>query len=313
MVTGASTADAAVVLVDASRGVTEQSRRHTCVASLLGIPHVVVCVNKMDLVEHDERVFDAIVEELSDFAARLDVPDLVFIPISALHGDNVVTRSERMPWYEGPPLLYHLEHVHIASDRNLSDRRLPVQWVIEGNGRHMSAGQVAGGVFRPGDEVVVLPSGRRSRIAAIESHDGPLEHAFPPMAVALALEDGPAPERGELIAGVGDEAPAVARELEATVCWMADRPLAPGARLLLKHATRTVEAEVASLDHRLDVETLTREPAPPAFELNDIGRLHLLASEPLAHDAYARNRTTGSFILIDRETNDTVAAGMLDS
>jgi sulfate adenylyltransferase large subunit len=317
MVTGASTADLALILIDARHGVVEQSRRHAYIASLLRIPHLVVCVNKMDLVDWDEGTFDAIVEDLEDFAALLDVHDITSIPISALHGDNVVDRSYRMPWYQGPPLLYHLEHVHIASDRNLADARFPVQWVIrprsdEHHDYRAYAGQVASGVLRAGDEVVVLPSQRRTRIAAIETQDGELEQAFPPMSVALRLEDDLDISRGEMICRVEDPPP-VGRELEASVCWMSDRPLQPGGRYALKHTTRSTPAVVDGIAHRVDVETLAQDTSARELGLNDIGRVRLRTGDPLVYDPYARNRSTGSFILIDEASNDTVGAGMIVS
>jgi sulfate adenylyltransferase large subunit len=317
MVTGASTADLALILIDARHGVVEQSRRHAYIASLLRIPHLVVCVNKMDLVDWDEDVFDEIVEDLEDFAALLDVHDITSIPISALHGDNVVDRSRRMPWYQGPPLLYHLEHVHIASDRNLADARFPVQWVIrprsdEHHDYRAYAGQVASGVLRPGDEVVVLPSQQRTRIAAIETLDGELDQAFPPMSVALRLEDDLDISRGEMICRVEDPPP-VGRRLEASVCWMSDRPLQPDERYVLKHTTRSTRAVVDEVAHRVDVETLAHDTSASELGLNDIGRVHLRTGDPLVYDSYARNRSTGSFILIDEASNDTVGAGMIVS
>ncbi len=313
MVTGSSTAEVSIVLIDARKGVSEQTRRHAYIASLLRIPHLVVCVNKMDLVSYDEAAFDRIVEELSGWAAQLEIPDIAFIPISALHGDNVVERSAAMPWYDGPPLLYHLEHVVIACDRNLTDGRFPVQWVI----RPMSedhhdyrgyAGQVAGGVLRTGDEVVVLPDGRRTRIAAIDTHDGPLDAAFPTMSVALRLADEIDVSRGDMIAAVED-APSPSREIDAMICWMASAPLTRGSRYAIKHTTRAVRAVVDAIEHRVDVNTLEHSPAGE-LALNQIGRVKLRTSSPLMVDAYARNRTTGSFILIDEATGDTVAAGM---
>ncbi|HLH64321.1 MAG TPA: GTP-binding protein, partial [Solirubrobacteraceae bacterium] len=314
MVTGASTADLSIVLVDARRGVSEQTRRHACIASLLRIPHLVVCVNKMDLVSYDEEVFYEILEEVCDWAARLAIPDITFIPISALHGDNVVERSDRMQWYGAAPLLYHLEHVVIAPDRNLADVRFPVQWVI----RPMSdahhdyrayAGQVAGGVLRPGQEVVVLPAGRSTRVEAIDTYDGERQAAFPTMSVALRLADELDVSRGDMIVEASDR-PAVARELEAHVCWMSDRPLSPGGRYAIKHTTRSARAIVEAIEHRLDVNTLEHVSAAQ-LKLNEIGRVRLRTSAPLVVDPYARNRTTGSFILIDESTNDTVAAGMV--
>jgi bifunctional enzyme CysN/CysC len=315
MVTGASTADLAMILVDARNGVVEQSRRHAFISSLLGVPHVVVCVNKMDLVDWDEGVFDRIAHDFREFASKLEVKDVTFIPISALHGDNVVERSARSPWYQGPPLLYHLEHVHIASDRNLIDGRFPVQYVIrpmsdEHHDYRGYAGQVAGGILRPGDDVVVLPSGARTTIAGIDSFDGPLDAAFPPMSVTLRLADDLDVSRGDTIARVGNQ-PTVATAIEATVCWMSDRPLRPDERYVIKHTTRSTRATVADLRYRIDVNSLHRDQDAAALELNDIGRVTLRLAEPLSFDTYTRNRTTGSFILIDPNTNDTVAAGMI--
>ena len=316
MVTGASTADLSLVLLDARHGVLEQSRRHAFISSLLRIPHLVVCVNKMDLVDHDEAVFERIVEEFSDFAARLDVTDVTFIPISALHGDNVVDRSEHMPWYNGPSLLYHLEHVTIAADRNLSDVRFPVQWVIrpqsdEHHDHRAYAGQVAGGVLHPGDEIAVLPSGRTARIAAIDDGAGTeLEQAFPPMSVSLRLDAEIDVSRGDIIVGAEDP-PAVTRQFEAIVCWMADAPLRERGRYLLKHTTRTTKAQVVRLAHRIDVNSLRHDETATELGLNDIGRVHLRTGDQLAVDRYSRNRSTGSFILIDENTNDTIGAGMI--
>jgi bifunctional enzyme CysN/CysC len=315
MVTGASTAALALILIDGRNGVVEQSRRHAFIASLLRIPHLVVCVNKMDLVDFDQEVFERISADFSGWAAKLDLSDLTFIPISALHGDNVVERSSRMPWYDGPSLLYHLEHVHVASDRNLIDARFPVQWVI----RPMSddhhdyrgyAGEVASGVFRVGDEVVVLPSGLETRIAAIETYDGPLEEAFPPLSVTLLLEDDLDVSRGDMIARPHNR-PIEARNVEAMVCWMSERPLQPSARYRIKHTTRTVLAKADELRYRINVNTLHRHEGASALSLNEIGRLRLRLSSPLFLDEYRRNRTTGSFILIDESTNNTVGAGMV--
>jgi bifunctional enzyme CysN/CysC len=324
MVTGASTADLALVLIDARNGVVEQSRRHAFIASLLRIPHLVVCVNKMDLVDFAEDAFEAIVEDFSHFATRLEVPDTTFIPISALDGDNVVERSDRMPWYDGPPLLYHLEHVHIASDRNLIDPRFPVQWVIRpgvaGRGSDGAdaelhdyrgyAGQVAGGVFRPGEEVLVLPSGARTRVAGVDTHDGEVEEAFAPMSVTLRLEDDLDVSRGDMICRPQNR-PLLERDLDAMVCWMSETPMREGARYLVKHTTRTTRAVISDVLHRIDVDTLHRDESADTLELNDIARLTLRTAVPLAFDPYRRNRTTGSFVVIDEATNDTVAAGML--
>jgi sulfate adenylyltransferase subunit 1 len=314
MVTGASTADLSIILVDARKGVSEQTRRHTYIASLLRIPHLVVCVNKMDLVGYDEAVFEQIVEELTDWTARLDIADITFIPISALHGDNVVERSLEMAWYDGPPLLYHLEHVVIAPDRNLTDIRFPVQWVIRPNSdEHHDyrgyAGQVAGGVLHPGDQVMVLPSGQRTEIAAIETFKGPVDSAFPEMSVTVRVAAELDISRGDMIVEP-DDPPASARELEAMVCWMGETPLRPGARLVIKHTTRTTRARVEELEYQVDVNTLKHRPTDE-LALNEIGRARIRTGSPLMVDPYARNRTTGSFILIDEASNDTVAAGMV--
>jgi bifunctional enzyme CysN/CysC len=315
MVTGASTADLALILIDARKGVLEQSRRHAFIASLLRIPHLVVCVNKMDLVDFDQEVFDRISAEFAGWAAKLDVHDLTFIPISALHGDNVVEHSARMPWYQGTSLLYHLEHVHVASDRNLQDARFPVQWVIrpmsdEHHDYRGYGGEVASGVFRAGDEVVVLPSGRETRIAAIDSHDGEMEEAYPPLSVTLLLEDDIDVSRGDMICRDHNR-PIEAREIDAMVCWMAERPLSPRGRYRIKHTTRTALAKVDDVRYRIDVNTLHRDEHADSLQLNEIGRLRLRLSSPLFVDQYRRNRATGSFILIDESTNDTVGAGMV--
>ncbi len=314
MVTGASTADLSIVLVDARKGVSEQTRRHAYISSLLRIPHVVVCVNKMDLVGYSEDTFYTILEEMTDWAARLQIPDMTFIPISALHGDNVVERSQRMQWYGGAPLLYHLEHVVIAPDRNLEDVRFPIQWVIrpmsdEHHDYRGYAGQVAGGILRPGCEVVVLPGGQRSTVAAIDSYSGELEAAFPTMSVALRLGTEVDISRGDMIVEPEDQ-PVSARELEALVCWMSDKPLQPRSRYAIKHTTRTARAVVEQIEHRVDVNDLEHVSANQ-LGLNEIGRVKLRCSSPLVVDPYARNRATGSFILIDEASNDTVGAGMV--
>ena len=300
MVTGASTADVALILVDARNGVLEQSRRHGLIASLLRIPHAVVCVNKMDLVDFDEGAFDAVVRDFSS----LPLHDLTFIPISALHGDNVVERSDRTPWYAGPPLLDWLESLTLATDRNLDDLRFPVQLVIQGR----AAGQLAGGVVRPGDEVEILPAGDATRVVAVETADGELDEAFPPLSVTLHLEDGAEVERGDMIVGAGDGLRASAA-LDATVCWMSERELRPGDLLKLKHTSRVVGARVEEIAGRLDVTSLAEEPTAD-LGLNDIGHVRLRLDEPVFADTYEQNRTTGSFILIDEETGDTAGAGL---
>jgi bifunctional enzyme CysN/CysC len=315
MVTGASTADLAIVLVDARKGMLEQSRRHAFLASLLRVPHLVVAVNKMDLVDWSEQTYEAIRDEFTAFATKLNVPDLTVIPISALHGDNVVTRSTNSPWYDGPSLLHHLEHVHVASDRNLVDTRFPVQYVIrpQSDAYHDYrgyAGTVASGVLRPGDEVQVLPSGLSSTIAAIDGPRGPVEEAFAPMAVTVRLADDLDVSRGDVICRPAN-APHVTQDLDAMVCWMTDEPLRARQRIAIKHTTRTVRAMVKELQYRLDVNTLHRDMDADHLGLNDIGRIQLRTTQPLFVDDYARNRVTGRFILIDEATNTTVGAGML--
>jgi len=315
MVTGASTADLAIVLIDARKGMLPQSRRHAFISSLLRIPHLVVCVNKMDLVDFDQRVFEGIVEDFEDFAAKLDVPDVTFIPISALLGDNVVERSQSMGWYQGPPLLYHLEHVHIASDRNLIDVRFPVQWVIRPRGKGGSdyrsyAGQVAGGVLRPGDDVVVLPSGQHSKIAGIDTFDGPVDEAFPPMSVALRLEDDIDVSRGSTIVRAQNQ-PTVASSFECQLCWMSEQPLSSRRRYIVKHTTRTAAVSAVDVRYRIDLDELHRDETASTLELNDLGRVRLELSSPLMFDSYRRNKVTGSLIVIDEATNETVAAGTI--
>ena len=316
MVTGASTAQLVIVLVDARHGLLEQSRRHAFLASLLGIQHIVLAVNKMDLIDWDKAKFEEIRDEFHAFAARLDVQDVATIPMSALHGDNVVTKSDRAPWYEGPALLSHLEEVYIAGDRNMVDVRFPVQYVIRPHTRehqdHRSyAGTVASGVMRPGDEVVVLPIGKTTTIASIEGPTGPVEEAFSPMAVSVSLTDEIDISRGDLIARTNNQ-PRVAQEFDATVCWMADAAaLEPGRDYIIKHTTRTTRAKVTALDYRLDVNTLHRDKTASALKLNELGRITLRTQVPLLLDEYTRNASTGSFILIDPNTNGTVAAGMV--
>jgi sulfate adenylyltransferase large subunit len=315
MVTGASTADVSIVLVDARKGVSEQTRRHTYIASLLRIPHVVVAVNKMDLVNYSEDVFYSILDEMTDWAARLQIPDITFIPISALMGDNVVERSWETPWYGGAPLLYHLEHLIIAPDRNLADVRFPVQWVVrpmteEHHDYRGYAGQVAGGVLHPGQEVVVLPGGRRTSIRQIDAFEGPIEEAFPTMSVTLLLADEVDISRGDVIVEA-DDAPQVSREFEANVCWMGEEPMREGGRYTIKHTTRVARAIIEKIDYKVDVNSLAHEHNVSELGLNEVARVQLRASSPLVVDPYTRNRTTGSFILIDETSNNTVAAGMI--
>ena len=316
MVTGASTADLALILVDARKGLVEQSRRHAFLTSLLRVPHLVLCVNKMDLVDWDKAVYDRIADEFTSFAAKLEITDLTIIPVSALNGDNIASRSENSPWYEGPSLLHHLEHVHIASDRNLVDVRFPVQYVIRPQSTTVTdyrgyAGQVASGVLKPGDEVMVLPSGLTSTIAGIDTADGPVAEAFPPMSVTVRLADEIDISRGDLICRPHN-APAVAQDIEAMVCWMDETaPLRVGGKYAIKHTTRTARTVVRGLQYRLDVNTLHRDENAGELQLNEIGRIRLRTTVPLLADEYRRNRTTGGFILIDESTNRTVAAGMI--
>ncbi|MGB6457232.1 MAG: GTP-binding protein [Streptosporangiaceae bacterium] len=319
MVTGASTADLAVVLVDARNGLTEQSRRHAFLATLLRVPHLVLAINKMDLVDYSAEVFERISEEFTAFAAKLEIGDLTFIPISALHGDNVVQRSSNMPWYDGPSLLHHLEHVHIASDRNLIDLRFPVQYVIrphqatdpELHDYRGYAGQLAGGVLKPGDEIMHLPSGLSTRVSRIDTPHGPAAEAFAPMSVTLLLDDDLDVSRGDMFCRPHNK-PSVSQDIEAMVCWMTDaRTLTPQSRLLVKHTTRTIKAIVRDLQYRLNVNTLHRDETATELSLNEIGRVTLRLTQPVFCDPYQRNRLTGGLILIDEATGATVGAAMI--
>jgi sulfate adenylyltransferase large subunit len=319
MVTGASTADLAIVLVDARNGLTEQSRRHAFLATLLRVPHLVLAINKMDLVDYSSEVFDQICEEFTAFAAKLEIGDLTFIPISALHGDNVVQRSSNMPWYDGPSLLHHLEHVHIASDRNLIDVRFPVQYVIrphqatdpELHDYRGYAGQLAGGVLKPGDEIMHLPSGLTTRISRIDTPRGPVSEAYTPMSVTVLIDDDIDVSRGDMFCRPHNR-PSVSQDIEAMVCWMSEaRTLTPQSRLLVKHTTRTVKAIVRDLQYRLNVNTLHRDEAASELSLNEIGRVTLRLTQPVFCDPYQRNRMTGGMILIDEATGATVGAAMI--
>ncbi|ROO82723.1 sulfate adenylyltransferase subunit 1 [Actinocorallia herbida] len=319
MVTGASTADLAIILVDARKGILEQSRRHAFLTTLLRVPHLVVAVNKMDLVDYSKDVFEAIKDEFTEFASKLQIGDLTFIPISALNGDNVVERSVNTPWYDGSSLLHHLEHVHIASDRNLVDVRFPVQYVIRPykstdpalHDYRGYAGQVAGGVLKPGDEVMHLPSGLTTTITQIEGPNGAVSEAYAPMSVTLRLADEIDISRGDMICRPNNQPKAV-QDIDAMVCWMNDtRTLTPRSKLVLKHTTRTARAMVKDLHYQLDVNTLHRNEDATELKLNEIGRITLRVTQPLFVDDYGRNRLTGGFILIDEATNSTVAAGMI--
>ena len=316
MVTGASTADIALVLADARNGILEQTRRHAFIASLLRVPHLVLCVNKMDLVDYSEDVYQRITDEFRDFAARLDINDLRFVPVSALSGDNVVEPSINMSWYDGSPLLKIMEDIHVASDRNLIDARFPVQYVVRPHtSRHHDyrgyAGQIASGVFRPGDEVIALPSGFTTRIAEIDTYEGAIEEAPTPMSVVIRLEDDIDLSRGGMLARLHNQ-PMVGQDIDAIVAWMSESAtLRPGARYAIKHTTRWAKAMVTDLQYRFDVTTLHRDESATSLELNEIGRVRLRTTAPLFFDEYRRNRETGSFILVDEATNTTVGAGMI--
>ena len=320
MVTGASTANVSVVLVDARNGVTEQSRRHTCIAALLGIPHVVIAVNKMDLVGWSEDRFLEIRSEIEGFLPRLDVlRDVKFIPMSALNGDNVVEPSRHTPWHQGPPLLGHLETVHIASDWNLSAFRFPVQWVNRPNNPRDPAlhdfrglsGQIAGGIVRRGQQVLILPSGLKSTVRDIWTYDGSREEAFCPQSVTLVLEDDIDISRGDMLVGL-DHLPGMGTDFRARVCWMNPKPLQRGRKYFLKHTTQSVQAVVTSLESRLDIRSFESEREPAELGMNDLGELHLRTAKPLVYDGYTANRLTGAFILVEPGTNMTVGAGMLE-
>src|ERR1700722_15786293 len=312
MVTGNSTADLTIVLVDARKGIVEQTRRHAFLASLLRVPHLVVCVNKMDLVDYDQQVFESIREEFSAFASRLEITDLTFIPISALEGDNVVQRSANMTWYEGASLLHHLETVYIEADRNLIDPRMPVQWVVRPKSAAYPdyrgyAGMIAGGVFRPGDDVMVVPSGLSTTITAIDSFDGPVEEAFAPMSVVVRLEQDLDISRGDVRCRPHNQ-PTVGQNIDAMVCWMIDRPARPGDFLALKHTTRWVRAVVSDIHYRLDVNTLHRDESASSLDLNEVGRLTLRVTQPIFYDSYRRNHSMGSFILAAEDNTPTCRA-----
>ncbi len=316
MVTGASTANIALVLVDARHGIVEQTRRHSFIASLLQVPHLVLCVNKMDLVEFDEDVYTEIVDEFREFAAKLAISDLRFVPVSALTGDNVVAPSAAMPWYHGPSVLELLEEIHVASDQNLIDTRFPVQYVIrphtmENQDYRGYAGQVAAGVLKPGDEVMVLPSGFTTRISSIETADGPVSEAAAPMSVTIRLADDLDISRGDMICRPNNH-PYTSQDIEAMVCWLSESTsLTPGSKLALKHTTRWGRALVKDIRYRLDVNTLHRNEGPASLVLNEVGRVVLRTTVPFFFDDYRRNRATGSFILVDETTNNTVGAGMI--
>ena len=315
MVTGASTANLALILIDARKGVIEQTSRHSFIASLLRIPHLIVCINKMDLVDYDQASYDKIVADYKAFASKLDVQDIQFVPISALHGDNVVNRSEKMDWYQGSTLLNSLETVHIASDHNHIDCRMPVQYVIRPHSDEFHdyrgyAGRIAGGVFKPGDEVVVIPSGFQSKIKSIDTFDGAVAEAFAPMSVSITLEDDIDVSRGDMIARPNNQPP-VSQEAELMLCWLDNSPLNTKGKYILRHTSNEVRAMVKEVRYKVDVNTLHRNEDDLEVKMNDIARVKLRLAKPIFADPYAKNRITGSVILIDEATNNTVASGMI--
>jgi len=315
MVTGASTANLAIILIDARKGILEQTHRHAFIASLLHIKHLIVCVNKMDLVGFSEEIFNKIIEEFQEFASRLDVPDIRFIPVSALLGDNVVDRSANMPWYDGGSLLHTLETAYIGSDVNHVDPRFPVQYVIrpqttEWHDYRGFAGRVASGVFKPGDEIVALPSGFTSRIKSINTLKDDVKEAFSPMSVAITLEDEIDISRGDMLAKPNNM-PKATQDLDVMLCWFHEKPIAPNGRYILKHTTRDCKALVKEIRYKIDINTLHKNEKDLKLGMNDIGRVKLRTTLPLFVDSYATNRNTGGLVLIDEQTNNTVAAGMI--
>lgn len=317
MVTGASTANVALLLVDARHGVIEQTRRHSFIASLLKIPHIIVCVNKMDLVDYSESVFNNVVEQYGNFASKLDVNDIRYIPISALEGDNVVNHSTNMPWYQGASLLNTLETLHIASDQNHLDARFPVQTIIRPHASEYHdyrgyAGRVAGGIFRKGDSVTVLPSGLTSKIKSIDTFNGEIEEAFAPLSVSICLEDDIDVSRGDMIVKDNNQ-PRVSQDVDALICWMSAKPPRPGAKYYLKNTTREVMAIIKEVIYKIDINSMQRMDQDNDIKMNDIARIRIRTTSPLIFDEYRRNRITGSLILIDESTNETVAAGAIHS
>ncbi len=315
MVTGASTANLALILIDARNGIVEQTRRHAFIASLLQIPHLVICINKMDLVDYSEEAYEKIKSEFRGFAAKLDVNDVEFIPVSALVGDNIVNESENMPWYKGTTLLYHLENVHIGSDHNFIDCRLPVQHVIrpysdEYHDYRGYAGRVAGGIFKKGDKVMVLPSGFTSKIKKIDTYDGEIAEAFPPMSVTMLLEDDIDVSRGDMIVRENN-VPDVEQDLEVMVCWFNDRPLQPRGKYALLHTTQDVRCIIKDIRYKVNINTLHRDEDDKFIKMNDIARIVIRTTKPLFVDSYRKNRNTGSIIFVDEATNETVGAGMI--
>jgi len=315
MITGASTANLAIILVDARHGILEQTARHSFIASMLGIPHIIYCINKMDLVDYSQEVYENLKQELESFSSKLTTKDIRFIPISALFGDNVVNRSKKMDWYEGGTLLYTLENVHIASDHNHIDCRFPVQNVIRPQSAAYPdyrgfAGRIAGGVFRKGDEIMALPSGFTSKIKSIDTMDGEINEAFAPMSVTIRLEDEIDISRGDMIVRSNNK-PDVTQDIEAMVCWLSNTPLNPSGKYFVKHTSKDVRCMIKEVNYKLDINTLHRNLEDRSVNMNDIARIKIRTTKPLFVDKYSRNRNTGSFVLIDEATNNTVAACMV--
>ncbi len=315
MVTGASTANLALLLVDARHGVIEQTKRHAFIASLLQIPHIAVCINKMDLVDHSQEAFEKIKADFESFASKLEIKDVHFIPISALNGDNVVDRSENMDWYEGSTLMHLLENIHIGSDQNHVDCRFPVQYVVRPQSAEYPdyrgyAGRIEGGVFKPGDEVTVLPSGFTSKIKAIDTFDGEVEQAFSPMSVCMTLEDDIDISRGDMLVRENNK-PTVEQDIDIMICWMNEKKMIPRGKYTIRHTSQTARCIIKEVKYKMDINTLHRNEADREIGLNDIGRITIRTTKPLFFDSYRRNRNTGSIILVDEATNETVAAGMI--
>jgi len=315
MVTGASTANAALILIDARQGVVEQTLRHAFIASLLQIPHIIICVNKMDLVDYNEEVFEEIRKNYENISDKLDIQDTRFVPISALKGDNVVERSENMDWYDGPTLMYLLEHIHITNDRNFKDPRYPVQYVIRPQSDKFHdfrgyGGRVAGGVFKAGDNVTILPSGLTTQIQSIESMKGKIDEAFPPQSVTITLKDDIDISRGDMIVAEENK-PQVSQDISIMFCWLNEKGLMPGAKYILRHTTNEARCIIKSVDYKVNINTLEKNLEDKAVGLNEIGKMTIRSTKPLIFDTYKANRVTGSVILVDEGTNETVCAGMI--
>jgi sulfate adenylyltransferase subunit 1 len=315
MVTGASTANLALLLVDARHGVIEQTKRHAFIASLLQIPHIAVCINKMDLVDHSQEAFEKIKSEFEDFASKLEIKDVHFIPISALNGDNVVDRSKNMNWYEGSTLMHLLENIHIGSDQNHVDCRFPIQYVVRPQSPEFPdyrgyAGRIEGGVFKPGDQVTILPSGFISKIKSIDTFNGEVAEAFSPMSVCITLEDNIDISRGDMLVRENNK-PNVEQDIDVMICWMNEKKMIPGGKYTVRHTSQTARCIIKEVKYKMDINSLHRNEEDREIGLNDIGRITIRTTKPLFFDSYTRNRNTGSIILVDEATNETVAAGMI--